>query len=126
MDPTGHRTTTLEIPLDKKREVRGLQRTHRIAEAPAPAPSNEPPSLGFDIDESREVARVDPGSWAEELGVAHGWVLKSVDKNRIADHQSFVDAALTIAKVWPVRKSNLRRAPSTRHLNPTLYCFPHR
>ena len=99
MDPTGHRTTTLEIPLDKKREVRGLQRTHRIAEAPAPAPSNEPPSLGFDIDESREVARVDPGSWAEELGVAHGWVLKSVDKNRIADHQSFVDAALTIARV---------------------------
>ena len=98
LDPTGHRTT-IEIPLDKKREVRGLQRTHRIAEAPAPAPSTSEPSLGFDIDESREVARVDPGSWAEELGIAHGWVLKSVDKNRIADHQSFVDAALTIARV---------------------------
>jgi len=99
LDPTGHRTRTLEIPLDKKREVRGLQRTHRIAEAPAPAPSASEPSLGFDIDESREVSRVDPGSWAEELGIAHGWVLKAVDKNRIADHQSFVDAALTIAKV---------------------------
>ena len=27
LDPTGHRTRTLEIPLDKKRVVRGLQRT---------------------------------------------------------------------------------------------------
>lgn len=97
LDPTGHRTRTVEVPLER-RAVTGLHRTERVpAGAPAPAPDGAP--LGFDVDDAREVSRVDPGSWAEARGVVHGWVLKSVDKTKIADQQAFLDAVITIARV---------------------------